>query len=467
VNTPSLLQTIYNNAPELLLQIEPFIDGGDDLDYVTEYDESPLRVASNNGRFDVVLRLLEAGALDYQLEWTDTVFELVRGSAIGLERKLKETACCELEIKDWWERTPLLIAIQMGDIQKVELLLKHGANRDAVGRCCKTPMQYAVENGHVQMLEWLVSRGFDIEATDQFGITPLVHAVERGRAGCVKYLLDAGAQIRAKSRGHFPLIYDATSLEIARLLVEHGECINDISWELHAKLTGTRHNEAPEVSREDYFRAKFREFGRHNAEETNRPFWLAMIRAGGSAWHATERFKDDNSVHGHPVWCYQRYGRSTTLMPDGRIIEIAGEHEDSYDPDFCIYNDVTVFDGKGGIRIFSYPMDVFPPTDFHSATLVGEFIYIIGNLGYQESRRPGFTPVYRLSTRTFKIEKVTTSGEMPGWINGHKASLNAHQEIVVVGGNEIVTGNNKKEYRLCLKSMTWSSCHPLDKAGSK
>ena len=41
-----------------------------------------------------------------------------------------------------------------------------------------------------------------------------------------------------------------------------------------------------------------------------------------------------------PFWSWQRFGRTSTALPDGRVIHIAGEHEDSYDPDFCIYNDV-------------------------------------------------------------------------------------------------------------------------------
>ena len=43
-----------------------------------------------------------------------------------------------------------------------------------------------------------------------------------------------------------------------------------------------------------------------------------------------------------PFWSWQRFGRTSTALPDGRVIHIAGEHEDFYDPDFCIYNDVMV-----------------------------------------------------------------------------------------------------------------------------
>lgn len=39
-----------------------------------------------------------------------------------------------------------------------------------------------------------------------------------------------------------------------------------------------------------------------------------------------------------PVRCFQRFGSTVTVLPDGRLVHIGGEHEDEYDPDFCIYN---------------------------------------------------------------------------------------------------------------------------------
>src|SRR6185312_15079372 len=101
------------------------------------------------------------------------------------------------------------------------------------------------------------------------------------------------------------------------------------------------------------------------------------------------------------------------------VVQVAGEHEDFYDEDFCIYNDVFVHSRDGGIRIFGYPESVFPPTDFHTATLIGEYIYLIGSLGYSGHRRYGTTPVYRLHTGTFKIEPLETTGAAPGWLYEH------------------------------------------------
>src|SRR5207253_1603305 len=113
------------------------------------------------------------------------------------------------------------------------------------------------------------------------------------------------------------------------------------------------------------------------------PFRRAMVQAGCNAYRARVLF-DDPKRYDRMVWCYDRFGRTTTWLPDGRILEIAGEHEDHYDPDFCIYNDVVVFDGKGGFEILSYPETVFPPTDFHTATRVDDSLYIIGCLGYPQ-----------------------------------------------------------------------------------
>ena len=83
------------------------------------------------------------------------------------------------------------------------------------------------------------------------------------------------------------------------------------------------------------------------------PFWQAMVCEGCAAYTAKNIFNDTENWQ-DPAWCYQRFGRTITQLPDGRIVEIAGEHEDYYDPDFCIYNDVVVYQGDGNFHIFGY-----------------------------------------------------------------------------------------------------------------
>jgi hypothetical protein len=62
-----------------------------------------------------------------------------------------------------------------------------------------------------------------------------------------------------------------------------------------------------------------------------------------------------------------------------------GEHEDHYDPDFFIHNDVVVRTPDGEVAIYGYPTEVFLPTDFHTATLLPASIVLIGSLGYRKA----------------------------------------------------------------------------------
>jgi len=168
------------------------------------------------------------------------------------------------------------------------------------------------------------------------------------------------------------------------------------------------------------------------------------------------------------MWCFDRFGKSETPLPDGRVVHIGGEHEDYYDPDFFIYNDVTVFKPDGSIEILGYSRDVFPPTDFHSATLAGNAIVIIGALGYPEQRIIGQTPVFRLALDDMTIAPVRTSGEAPGWLQRHSAELAADGRSIVVRGGELWLGDkramqeNIDAWSLDISNGCWTRLTALD-----
>ena len=163
-----------------------------------------------------------------------------------------------------------------------------------------------------------------------------------------------------------------------------------------------------------------------------------------------------------PIWTFSRMGATETQLQDGRVISIGGEHEDFYDPDFCICNDVIVRRQEDRTEIYGYPEHIFPPTDFHTASLLDGRIVIVGCLGYQSSRRPGHTPVYLLDLVDYHISEVTTAGDNPGWIFKHEAELEADGVIRVRRG-QVVHANgdgqryrrNLEEYTLDTKSWTW------------
>ena len=202
-----------------------------------------------------------------------------------------------------------------------------------------------------------------------------------------------------------------------------------------------------EISREQFLEQRHRRFGATNPQRMDVPYWEMMVRNGKGAYWARDHFQESYAEHTAPVWCFDRFGMSQTTLDDGRTLFVAGEHEDFYDPDFCIYNDVIVKYPDDQIEIFAYPRDVFPPTDFHSATLVGDRVILIGNLGYRDERRPGYTQVFALSLEDLRMGRIETHGQMPGWIGRHEASLGSDGGIVISRGQVIDVRDAKQRLR--------------------
>jgi hypothetical protein len=214
-------------------------------------------------------------------------------------------------------------------------------------------------------------------------------------------------------------------------------------------------------------------YGRTNPERVENELWEKAIQEDWSGYHVAQHVAIKRNVDPRrqdfshssyrdstpgPCWSWQRFGRTSTPLPDGRAIHVAGEHEDSYDADFCIYNDVIVESPGGRREFYLYPKDVLPPTDFHSATLIGDEIVLIGSLGYRDLRRPGETQVLKLNTRTLRVEQIATAGEGPGWISRHTAEKLSETKILVIGGSvQTLNGYepNTGVFELDLATMVW------------
>lgn len=164
-----------------------------------------------------------------------------------------------------------------------------------------------------------------------------------------------------------------------------------------------------------------------------------------------------------PIWSYERFGVATVFLPDGRFLMIGGEHEDFYDPNFCIYNDIVQV-SESGIHLMLYPKTIFPPTDFHTATLYQNKIYIIGNLGYSHTRKVEQTPVFVIDTSNFQVTSLRTKGELPGWISKHNALLSPKEgKIYIFGGEKVGMKDikaNTEVFALDLNNNQWEKVAP-------
>jgi ankyrin repeat protein len=429
----------------LLDLLHLLISNAVDLNGITTYGESALRVLSRIGRFDGAQLLIAHGADSSQLQWSPLIEAVALGSLEDVERLARGGAA--LEDTDWWSRTAWLVTLLTGDRAKAQLLRTLGANTDARGRCGARPLSYAIAGHHPEMVRWLLAIGQDVEQTDDFDTTPLMTAVEEADLGCIEPLLEAGANVDRESRTG-SVLSRAGTREVARRLLDAGADPLQLSQAGHRTLCGLPEPTARllNVSQDEFRGAHSRVFGAANPELMRKPFWEGMVRAGISAFEAAELF-DPGSSHAYsPVWCAMRFGQSITFLSDGRIVQIAGEHEDYYDPDFCIYNDVFVHGVDDSIAIFGYPEKLFPPTDFHTATLVDGGIYVIGSLGYLGARRHGETPVYRLDVETFRMQPIKTHGELPGWIYEHRADRIGPSLIRISGGKVVTSAGGAEKH---------------------
>ncbi len=205
-----------------------------------------------------------------------------------------------------------------------------------------------------------------------------------------------------------------------------------------------------------------------NPTDKTNLFYQWVIKHNLDAWSIRKIIIDNYAqakrFETPPLWCQARMGQSRTLLPDGRIVLIAGEYEDYYDPDFCIYNDVSVINTDGTIETYNYSKTFFPPTDFHTATLIDsgedQHILIVGSLSYPNDRQYSHTPVHRLDTQNFKIERVATRNSM-GWINHHRARLQDNR-IVITGGQLLIDDiapllDNIDTWVLNLNTLIWKN----------
>lgn len=383
--------------------------------------------------------------------------------------------------------TALMVALEAKDLEKTRLLLEQGADPELADDFNNTALRRAVQEEFVEGVRLLLDRGVDRGYHPKYPLKVIRYTQEPVDFSQLKMPKELEGQMtreewqqslketlgpEAEERSEqeiepylYPVIEDVYNLEILDLFLAAGDNLSQTSKEMKRHLLKLDDSAEFRATPADYQQWKSPRFSTTNPQRMNNPFWDDMIRSGKNAYLAREHFQDKKDFNKPgAVWCFNRFGSSLTKLPDGRYVQVGGEHEDYYDPDFYIYNDVVVHDGQGNFEIYGYPQAAFPPTDFHSATLVKDEIYLIGCLGYTEQRVTGQTPVYRLKTDTWQIEKLETTGTNPGWIFRHRANYDPQRNVIRVEGGtqQLATPagesdqvENSNVYELDLTTLKW------------
>ncbi|CAH8524129.1 Ankyrin repeat and EF-hand domain-containing protein 1 [Schistosoma haematobium] len=105
-----------------------------------------------------------------------------------------------IDTRDKFYKTPLMIAAHHGNLDTAIELIKLGANVNARDNFRWTPLHHAAHSGMIDMVELLLNNGALIEAKALNGATPLFRAIECSRLNVVDYFLSKGSKLFVETR---------------------------------------------------------------------------------------------------------------------------------------------------------------------------------------------------------------------------------------------------------------------------
>ena len=421
-------------------RIKVLVAQGADPNEASLLKDVPLAFARDRGLTPIFDLLLELGADPAKIGF-DALHQAIRfGTLEDVQKAVK--ADDPLKAKREMD-APLALAVTEGEAKVVEILLDEVQSQGQIKhKMVDTCLGMAVQEGRTDLVRLFLERGADTHTT-------LEDLTYRYDAEMLALYVEHGADVT--QMGDLVLYHDDPLTQqdpvgkpkirpfIDQLLAA-GWRVEHLEEFEHAQIRFV--TRAYDIPAQDRRTPGFAEgadttTGAANPQEVTSAFHLEMARTGVSSFAARKEWGVDVP---YGAWTADRFGQSTTRLPDGRWVQIAGEHEDAYDPDFVIFSDVTIHDGQGGMRVFFYPADIFPPTDFHTATLSDNAIWIIGNTGYMGARQVGETPVFRLDLGDMSIRRVEVAGTPPGWISRHEARL--EDGLIMLSGGCIFDGQS-------------------------
>lgn len=104
----------------------------------------------------------------------------------------------DLDKKDQWGNTPLILAGHFGYTDIVKVLIEAKAMIDAKDTNAQTVLMKACDKGRDDIVGLLIANRADVDLVDVRGQTALIMAAQNGHAAIVKMLLDAGANAAVK-----------------------------------------------------------------------------------------------------------------------------------------------------------------------------------------------------------------------------------------------------------------------------
>jgi len=144
-----------------------------------------------------------------------------------IQKLIQEGA--NVNIRDGWNDTPLILACQENNKALAQLLIEKGANLNAKGHDGNTPLIIACKEKYKELVQLLIEKGVNLNAHNENGETALTIACQQNDEPIATLLIEKGANLNAhNSNGNTPLIIACQGgyTKLAQLLVAAGANVN-------------------------------------------------------------------------------------------------------------------------------------------------------------------------------------------------------------------------------------------------
>ena len=254
--------SIYKAATDgNMEQLQRYFAQGTDVNQADQYSQTPLLLAIQNGRRDVVAVLLDHGA---KINGRDAVGNTPLHQATGQGQRATTPRCSssrgadvnatnkggvmpfhiavafgfkdlvtamlekhvDVNVRTQDGDTPLSLALGEAKARDVaELLLQHGADVNLKNGRGQTPLMMMIADGFTNLSAEAVAKGADVNAKGSSADTPLLLAVKKSYEDLVALLLEKGASITNRDSAGDTALHVAVkenSPKAVGLLLQHG-----------------------------------------------------------------------------------------------------------------------------------------------------------------------------------------------------------------------------------------------------
>jgi ankyrin repeat protein len=227
------------------------------------------------------------------------------------------------------QEPPIIKAAEGDDIERILLLLSHGASLEQRDLSLDSPLHTAANWGHAELVRQLIAIGARPETTNHKGWTPLSYALYKQNREIVRALLEGGADPDFSGTSSPPLLFAIERPDMIELLLSHGADINRLDPAGESALMLATRLDRPDVVRLLMARGAL--------DRPNRHGWTAHMLAEALGFEAVRRALEEGGAEPRDIQFYSviEAARAGDVAALRRLLEDEGQPIDRVDCSGC------------------------------------------------------------------------------------------------------------------------------------